>query len=59
MEIMLVGAVIYHTLNGLRVIAVNFTAQGPVREKTAFWWVLAGTVILTIPSAIVILLHEL
>jgi succinate dehydrogenase / fumarate reductase cytochrome b subunit len=59
MEIMLVGAVIYHTLNGLRVIAVNFTSQGPVREKTAFWWVLAGTIILTIPSAIIILIHEL
>lgn len=59
MEIMLVGAVIYHTLNGLRVIAINFSASGPVREKTAFWWVLAATVILTIPSAIVILIHEL
>jgi succinate dehydrogenase / fumarate reductase cytochrome b subunit len=59
MEIMLVGAVIYHTLNGLRVIAVNFTSSGPVKEATAFWWVLALTVILTIPSGIVILLHEL
>lgn len=59
MEIMLVGAVIYHTLNGLRVIAINFTSEGPVREKKAFWVVLAGTIILTIPSAIVILIHEL
>ncbi|HLU34917.1 MAG TPA: succinate dehydrogenase, cytochrome b556 subunit [Thermomicrobiales bacterium] len=59
MEIMLVGAVIYHTLNGIRVIAINFSAKGPVREKTAFWWVLAATVLLTIPSGIVILLHEL
>lgn len=59
MEIFLVGAVIYHTLNGLRVIAINFTANGPVKEKTAFWYVLIGTVILTIPSAIVILIHEL
>jgi succinate dehydrogenase / fumarate reductase cytochrome b subunit len=59
MEIMLVGAVIYHTLNGIRVMAINFTASGPVREKTAFWWVLAATVILTIPSGIIILLHEL
>ncbi len=56
---MLVGAVIYHTLNGIRVIAINFSAKGPVREKTAFWWVLAATVLLTIPSGIVILLHEL
>lgn len=59
MEILLVGAVIYHTLNGLRVIAINFTESGPVKEAKAFWWVLAATVILTIPSGIVILIHEL
>lgn len=59
MEIMLVGAVIYHTLNGLRVMAVNFTAKGPVKEAKAFWWVLIATVVLTIPSGIVILIHEL
>lgn len=59
MEIVLVGAVIYHTLNGLRVIAIDFTASGPVREKTAFWWVLGLTVLLTIPSALVILINEM
>lgn len=59
MEIILVGAVIYHTLNGIRVMAVNFTEKGPVKEAKAFWWVLAATVILTIPSGIVILIHEL
>jgi succinate dehydrogenase / fumarate reductase, cytochrome b subunit len=58
MEIMLVGAVIYHTLNGLRVIAVNFSARGPAREKKFFWWVLALSVLLTIPSVIVIFLAE-
>lgn len=59
MEVILVAAVIYHTLNGLRVIAVNFTEQGPVKEAKAFWWVLGATVLLTIPSGLVILLHEL
>lgn len=59
MEIFLVGAVIYHTLNGLRVIAINFTEKGPVKEAKAFWWVLIATIILTMPSGIVILLHEL
>lgn len=59
MEIILVGAVIYHTLNGLRVMAVNFTSSGPVKEAKAFWWVLIATVVLTIPSGIVILIHEL
>ena len=59
MEVILVAAVIYHTLNGIRVMAVNFTSSGPVKEAKAFWWVLIATVILTIPSAIVILIHEL
>jgi succinate dehydrogenase cytochrome b556 subunit len=59
MEVLLVGAVIYHTLNGLRVIAVNFSSEGAVRERKFFWWVLAGSVLLTIPSAIVILINEL
>lgn len=59
MEIMLVGAVIYHTLNGIRVMAVNFTSSGPVKEAKAFWWVLIATVVLTIPSGIVILIHEI
>lgn len=59
MEILLVGAVIYHTLNGLRVIAINFSEKGPVKEAKAFWWVMIATVILTLPSAVVILMHEL
>ena len=59
MEIILVGAVIYHTLNGLRVIAVNFSSEGAVRERKFFWWVLGASVLLTIPSALVIFANEL
>ena len=58
MEVILVGAVIYHTLNGLRIISINFSASGPSREKKYFWWVLALTVILTVPSGIIILMSE-
>lgn len=58
MEIALVGAVIFHTLNGLRIIAVNFSARGPSMEKKYFWWVLALTVVLTIPSVFVIFANE-
>ncbi|HEV2127562.1 MAG TPA: succinate dehydrogenase, cytochrome b556 subunit [Thermomicrobiales bacterium] len=58
MEILLVGAVVYHTLNGLRVIAVNFSSRGPAREKKYFWAVLALSVLLTIPSVIVIFSAE-
>jgi succinate dehydrogenase / fumarate reductase cytochrome b subunit len=58
MEVLLVGAVIYHLLNGLRIVAVNFSSTGPSRSTQYFWWVMAGTVLLTIPSAIVILVNE-
>lgn len=58
MEVMLVGAVVYHTLNGIRVIAINFSSEGAVREKKAFWWVMGATILLTIPSVIVIFLAE-
>lgn len=58
MEIALVGAVIYHTLNGLRIIAINFTASGASREKRYFWWVLGLSVLLTIPSVFVIFAAE-
>lgn len=58
MEILLVGAVIYHLLNGLRIVAVNFSNSGPSKSTKYFWWVLALTVLLTVPSAIIIFVQE-
>jgi len=55
MEIALVGAVIYHTLNGLRVIAIDFTPWGYRKERALFYGVLVATVLLTLPSIWVIL----
>jgi succinate dehydrogenase / fumarate reductase cytochrome b subunit len=59
MEIMLVGAVVYHMLNGLRIAAVNFSSNGPSKSTKYFWWVLVLTVIITLPSAILIFAKEL
>jgi succinate dehydrogenase / fumarate reductase cytochrome b subunit len=59
MEILLVGAVIYHLLNGLRIVAVNFTNDGPSKSTKYFWWVMIGTIVLTVPSAIIIFAQEL
>lgn len=59
MEIMLVGAVVYHTLNGLRVMSIDFTEGGYRREKISFAIVLILTVLLTLPSAWLILQAEL
>jgi len=58
MEIALVGAVIYHTLNGVRIILIDFWPRGVERERQLFWLVLAGALVLTLPSAIIILSHE-
>jgi succinate dehydrogenase / fumarate reductase membrane anchor subunit len=59
MEILLVGAVIYHTLNGLRVMTIDFTAWGYRRERVSFVIVLVLTILLTLPSAWIILRAEL
>jgi succinate dehydrogenase / fumarate reductase cytochrome b subunit len=59
MEIALVGAVVYHTLNGLRIILIDFWHVGYRRERQLFWAVLVGSVVLTVPSAIVIFAAEL
>ena len=58
MEVLLVGAVIYHALNGLRIIAIDFWSEGTRRERQMFWVALIGAAVLTIPSAIIIILHE-
>jgi succinate dehydrogenase / fumarate reductase membrane anchor subunit len=42
MEVALVGAVIYHTLNGLRVILIDFWPRGVHLQKPLFWIALVG-----------------
>jgi succinate dehydrogenase cytochrome b556 subunit len=58
MEILLVGAVVYHTLNGIRVMTIDFTRWGVRQEKASFAVVLILSVLLTIPSAWFILRTE-
>jgi succinate dehydrogenase cytochrome b556 subunit len=59
MEILLVGAVIYHTLNGIRVMTIDFTSGGYRREKMSFAIVMLLTILLTLPSAWIIFRAEL
>lgn len=59
MEVALVGAVIYHSLNGIRIILIDFWSMGTRRQRQLYWAALIGSVVLTIPAAIVIFLHEL
>ena len=55
MEILLVGAVVYHALNGVRVMTIDFTTWGYRREQTSFAIVILLTVLLTLPSAWIII----
>ena len=48
----LVAAVIFHALNGLRIIAVDFWAKGPRYQRQMFWGVVVGFVVLFAPFAV-------
>ena len=51
MELGLVGAVLYHALNGLRVMLIDFWARGPRMQKAMLWVIIAVWVVVMIPSA--------
>src|ERR1700752_4391286 len=57
MEFGLVAAVLFHALNGIRVILIDFWSQGPKYQRLMFW--IAGIVYLLImvPAAVVLGIH--
>jgi len=44
-ELGLVGAILFHGLNGLRVIAIDFWSKGTKYQAIMFWAVIAITVV--------------
>lgn len=58
MEIALVGAVIYHALNGARIILIDFWPGGVRNQRAMYYIALIAAVALTIPSAIIIFAAE-
>jgi succinate dehydrogenase cytochrome b556 subunit len=58
MEIALVGAVIFHALNGVRIALIDFWPHGVRHQRQLFYAALILAVLLTVPSAIIILAHE-
>jgi succinate dehydrogenase / fumarate reductase cytochrome b subunit len=51
MELGLVGAVLYHALNGLRVMLVDFWSQGPRFQRLMLWVIIVVWVAVMIPGA--------
>ncbi|WP_018682666.1 succinate dehydrogenase, cytochrome b556 subunit [Actinokineospora enzanensis] len=50
-EVGLVGAVLYHALNGLRVLLVDFWSKGPRLQKPMLWTILGIWVVVMVPGA--------
>ena len=57
LEVGLVGAVLYHALNGLRVIAVDFWARGPRYQRQMLWVVVGIWVVVMIPGVYYMMRH--
>ncbi|QUY63583.1 succinate dehydrogenase, cytochrome b556 subunit [Gulosibacter molinativorax] len=52
-ELGLVGAIVYHAFNGLRIILVDFMPGGTRHQKLMFWIVVGVWVVVMVPFAIV------
>ena len=57
MEIGLVGAVLFHALNGLRIIAIDFFSWGTKYQRALFWIVIVLWVLLMLGFAPRHLMH--
>ena len=57
MEFGLVAAVLFHALNGIRVILIDFWSQGPRYQRLMFWIVGVVYLLLMVPVAVVLGIH--
>jgi succinate dehydrogenase / fumarate reductase cytochrome b subunit len=57
LEVGLVGAVLYHALNGLRVILVDFWAKGPRYQRQMTWAIATVWILLMVPGTFFMMKH--
>lgn len=55
LEVPLVGAVLFHAFNGLRIILIDLTAFGVRRQRELAYGVFGLTIVLFVPSAFLML----
>ena len=56
-EVVLFGAVLYHSLNGVRIIVIDFWPKGAQYQKQIFYATMAVFVLSMIPVSIIMLSH--
>lgn len=54
-EVFLFGAVLYHSLNGVRVAVVDLTVKGTLWQKKLFWGEVVLFVLLMVPTTYIML----
>jgi succinate dehydrogenase / fumarate reductase cytochrome b subunit len=57
LELGLVGAVLYHALNGLRIIAIDFWSRGARLQRQMLWTLVTIWVVVMVPGAYFMLKH--
>jgi succinate dehydrogenase / fumarate reductase cytochrome b subunit len=57
LEVGLVGAVLYHALNGLRVILVDFWSRGPRYQRQMTWGIAIVWIALMVPGTFFMVKH--
>ncbi|MDT4911206.1 MAG: succinate dehydrogenase / fumarate reductase, cytochrome b subunit [Pseudonocardiales bacterium] len=57
MEIGLVGAVLYHALNGLRIIAIDFWSKGTRYQREMLWAIIVIWVVVMVPGGFFMIKH--
>jgi succinate dehydrogenase / fumarate reductase cytochrome b subunit len=57
MEIGLVAAVLYHALNGVRIILIDFWWKGPRYQRQMLWAVAAVWLLVFVPALVAIGMH--
>jgi succinate dehydrogenase / fumarate reductase, cytochrome b subunit len=57
MELGLVVAVLFHALNGIRIILIDFWGQGPRYQRQMLWAVAVIWTLVVVPAAVVVAIH--
>ena len=57
LEVGLVGAVLFHALNGLRIIAIDFWSKGPKYQNVMLWSIVGVWLLVMIPGTFFMLQH--
>jgi succinate dehydrogenase / fumarate reductase cytochrome b subunit len=57
LEVGLVGAVLFHALNGVRIILIDFWSKGPKYQSIMLWSIVGVWLILMVPGVYFMLEH--